>query len=68
MDGISGLRSWQWMFLTEGLPMIPLGVITYLFLNSLPSAVQCKVKRIMRTIFHRSTVNIKGWITVKNNF
>ena len=45
MDGISGLRSWQWMFLTEGLPMIPLGVITYLFLNSLPSAVQCKVKR-----------------------
>ena len=42
MKGISGLHNWQWMFLLEGMPMIPLGIITFLFLSSIPNAVQCK--------------------------
>ena len=42
MDDIRGLHSWQWMFLLEGVPMIPLGVITYLLLNNIPNTVQCK--------------------------
>jgi hypothetical protein len=42
MDGIRGLYGWQWMYLIEGLPMIPLGIVTYLFLNNIPDTVQCK--------------------------
>ncbi|CAF1257283.1 unnamed protein product [Rotaria sordida] len=40
LDGIRGLNSWQWMFLLEGLPMIPLGIITCLFLSNIPDTVQ----------------------------
>jgi hypothetical protein len=41
MDGIRGLNAWQWMFLLEGLPMIPLSIITCLFLGTIPDTVQC---------------------------
>ncbi|CAF1184316.1 unnamed protein product [Rotaria sordida] len=40
LDGTRGLNSWQWMFLLEGLPMIPLGIITCLFLSNIPDTVQ----------------------------
>ena len=43
MDGISGLHGWQWMFLIEGLPMIPLGIITFLFLSNIPNTVRCRI-------------------------
>lgn len=43
MDGIRGLHDWQWMFLLEGLPMIPLGIMTYLFLSNVPTTVQCNI-------------------------
>jgi hypothetical protein len=42
MNGICGLKSWQWMFLLEGIPIIPLSIITYFFLDNVPNAVQCK--------------------------
>jgi hypothetical protein len=42
MDGIRGLNGWRWMYLLEGLPMIPLGIVICLFLNNLPDTVQCK--------------------------
>jgi hypothetical protein len=42
MEGIRGLQDWRWLFLLEGLPIIPLGVITYLFLGNIPDTVQCK--------------------------
>jgi hypothetical protein len=42
MTGVGGLKSWQWTFLLEGSWIIPLGIITYLFLDSVPNAVQCK--------------------------
>ncbi|CAF1381253.1 unnamed protein product [Rotaria sordida] len=40
LDSTRGLNSWQWMFLLEGLPMIPLGIITCLFLSNIPDTVQ----------------------------
>ncbi|CAF1000613.1 unnamed protein product [Rotaria sordida] len=40
MKDIGGLENWRWLFLLEGLPIIPLGVMTYLFLGSIPDAVQ----------------------------
>ncbi|CAF0923364.1 unnamed protein product [Rotaria sordida] len=42
MKDIGGLENWRWLFLLEGLPIIPLGVMTYLFLGSIPDTVQCK--------------------------
>lgn len=32
MDGVRGLQGWQWLFLLEGLPPIPLGVAVFFFL------------------------------------
>ncbi|UJR19693.1 hypothetical protein I4U23_022827 [Adineta vaga] len=40
MNGIGGLKNWQWLYLLEGLPIIPLGIFTYLFLDNVPNAVQ----------------------------
>ncbi|CAF1113759.1 unnamed protein product [Rotaria sp. Silwood1] len=40
MQGIGGLKSWQWTFLLEGSPIIPLGVLVYLLLDKVPNAVQ----------------------------
>ncbi|CAF1432521.1 unnamed protein product [Rotaria sordida] len=40
MKDIGGLKNWRWLFLLEGLPIIPLGVMTYLFLGSIPDTVQ----------------------------
>ncbi|OLL33265.1 hypothetical protein BTH42_02540 [Burkholderia sp. SRS-W-2-2016] len=36
MDGIAGLRGWQWLFLLEGLPACVLGVLTLLLLRDRP--------------------------------
>ncbi|CAM4883364.1 unnamed protein product [Rotaria socialis] len=40
MDGISGLTTWRWILLLEGLPIIPLGLITLLFLANIPETVR----------------------------
>ncbi|CAF4581590.1 unnamed protein product, partial [Rotaria sp. Silwood2] len=40
MQGIGGLKAWQWTFLLESLPNIPLGIFTYLLLDKVPNAVQ----------------------------
>lgn len=36
MDGLAGLRGWQWLFLLEGLPACVLGVLTLLLLRDRP--------------------------------
>lgn len=42
MEGIARLHNWQWLYLLEGSPTIPLGIATYLFLSNIPDTVQCK--------------------------
>jgi D-galactonate transporter len=37
MNGVHGLRGWQWMFLLEGLPSVCLGIVAYLWLDDQPS-------------------------------
>ncbi|CAF1060970.1 unnamed protein product [Rotaria sordida] len=49
MKDIGGLKSWRWLFLLEGLPIIPLGVMTYLFLGGIPDTVQCNVALYVST-------------------
>jgi D-galactonate transporter len=36
MDGQGGLKGWQWLFLTEGLPAVLLGVLTLFYLTDKP--------------------------------
>ncbi|NOW48059.1 MFS family permease [Novosphingobium sp. SG751A] len=37
MDGIGGLKGWQWMFIIEGLPSALMGVVTYFMLADRPA-------------------------------
>jgi ACS family tartrate transporter-like MFS transporter len=37
MDGIMGLRGWQWLYITEGAPAILLAFVTYFYLTDRPS-------------------------------
>lgn len=36
MDGVVGLRGWQWLFLLEGLPAVFLGVVAFFYLTDRP--------------------------------
>jgi ACS family tartrate transporter-like MFS transporter len=36
-EGISGLRSWQWLFILEALPAIILGAVTFFYLTDKPA-------------------------------
>lgn len=36
LDGIAGLRGWQWLFLAEGVPSVLLGVVTWFYLTERP--------------------------------
>lgn len=38
MDGVSGLRGWQWMFLVEGLMATVVGVWTFWYLTNRPAS------------------------------
>jgi ACS family tartrate transporter-like MFS transporter len=37
LDGLGGLKGWQWMFILEGLPAVVLGLITLAFLDDKPA-------------------------------
>jgi len=37
LDGVAGLKGWQWLFVAEGAPSIALGLLTFLLL---PNTVQ----------------------------
>jgi MFS transporter, ACS family, tartrate transporter len=36
LDGLAGLRGWQWLFILEGLPSVILGVVTFFYLTDRP--------------------------------
>jgi ACS family tartrate transporter-like MFS transporter len=36
LNGLLGLRGWQWLFLLEGVPALVLGFVTFRFLTDLP--------------------------------
>ena len=40
MNGVLGLRGWQWLFIVEGMPAIALGGVCAWFLTSRPSEAQ----------------------------
>jgi ACS family tartrate transporter-like MFS transporter len=40
LDGLLGMRGWQWLFLLEGLPALVLGFITFRFLTDRPAVAR----------------------------
>ncbi|MEW6643906.1 MAG: MFS transporter [Pseudomonadota bacterium] len=38
LDGVGGLKGWQWLFILEGIPSILLGVVSWFYLTDRPSA------------------------------
>ncbi len=37
MDGIAGMRGWQWLFIVEGLPSVALGLLALVWLTDTPA-------------------------------
>jgi len=37
LDGVGGLKGWQWLFILEGIPSIVLGVVTWFYLTDRPT-------------------------------
>ncbi|TAI67799.1 MFS transporter [Bradyrhizobium sp. Leo170] len=36
LDGVMGLRGWQWLFIIEGIPSVLLGIVTWFYLTDKP--------------------------------
>jgi len=36
LDGLMGLRGWQWLFIIEGIPSVLLGIVTWFYLTDRP--------------------------------
>jgi MFS transporter, ACS family, tartrate transporter len=36
LDGMMGLRGWQWLFILEGIPSVLLGIVTWFYLTDRP--------------------------------
>ena len=45
LDGVAGLRGWQWLFLVQGLPGVLLGVILLRFLPAAPATAAWLTER-----------------------
>lgn len=37
LDGMMGLKGWQWLFIIEGIPSVLLGIVTWFYLTDKPS-------------------------------
>lgn len=43
MDGLSGLRGWQWIFIIEAIPTLLLSFAAYYFLPDFPENSKCNI-------------------------
>ncbi|MDB5653214.1 MAG: putative transport protein superfamily, partial [Tardiphaga sp.] len=37
LDGVMGIKGWQWLFMIEGIPSVVLGIVTWFYLTDRPS-------------------------------
>ena len=44
MDGIWGLKGWQWLFICEGLPTVLLGLVVVLYLTDGPEKASWRAR------------------------
>jgi predicted MFS family arabinose efflux permease len=43
MDGLGGLRGWQWIFIIEAIPTLLLSAAAYFFLPDFPENSKCNI-------------------------
>jgi MFS family permease len=53
LDGVMGLRGWQWLFIIEGIPSVLLGIVTWFYLTDRPEKA------------HWLTAEQKAWLAAK---
>ena len=53
LDGMMGLRGWQWLFILEGIPSVLLGIVTWFYLTDRPEKADWL------------TAEQKAWLTAK---
>jgi MFS transporter, ACS family, tartrate transporter len=61
LNGVAGLKGWQWLFLAEGMPSVVLGLVTLLYLTDrpgqatwlLPAEREWLTERLRREQAHR---------------
>ncbi len=52
MDGIWGLKGWQWLFLLEGMPCVFLGIVVYYYLQDRPEQAPWLSSQEKQTLEH----------------
>jgi ACS family tartrate transporter-like MFS transporter len=40
LDGVMGLKGWQWLFIIEGVPSVLLGIVTWFYLTDRPAKAE----------------------------
>jgi D-galactonate transporter len=53
LDGVMGLKGWQWLFILEGIPSVLLGIVTWFYLTDRPEKA------------HWLTAEQKTWLAAK---
>jgi len=51
-QGIGGLQGWQWLFITEGVPAILLGIACFFYLHDSPAAAKWLSEREKAIVLH----------------
>lgn len=67
LNGLFGLRGWQWLFVVEGLPCALLGVLTYFMLDDRPDEatwLSASEKNLVREILASDPVSSSGHRTL----
>jgi ACS family tartrate transporter-like MFS transporter len=63
LNGLLGLRGWQWLFLLEGIPALVLGFITFRFLTDRPADatwLTVDERDWLSSAIQQEQINIKG--------
>lgn len=60
LDGLAGLRGWQWMFMLEGLPTIAVGIFLYFKLAERPSDAKWLSREEARALESRAVIDQAG--------
>lgn len=56
LEGVDGFRSWQWLFMVNGIPTIALGLVVCFVLPSLPDDIARKGHFLFKSMEERELI------------